>query len=109
MTKVQPSGNLRMIPVDRIEVLNPRDRNKQVFEQIVENIKTVGLKKPITAHPATARGGGVNDFSKRLGILSNVTSPVKTTCFFQSGGVVFAQSAFHVLHTDSPGYGRHPE
>ena len=48
MTKKQPMGNLRMIPVDRIEVLNPRERNKQVFEGIVENIKSVGLKKPIT-------------------------------------------------------------
>ena len=34
MTKKQPVGNLRMIPVDRIEVLNPRERNKQVFEGI---------------------------------------------------------------------------
>ena len=48
MRKKQPAGNLRMIPVDRIEVLNPRERNKQVFEGIVENIKSVGLKKPIT-------------------------------------------------------------
>ena len=35
MTKKQPVGDLRMIPVDRIEVLNPRERNKQVFEGIV--------------------------------------------------------------------------
>ena len=32
----------------------PRERNKQVFEQIVDNIKSVGLKKPITV---TARPG----------------------------------------------------
>lgn len=41
-------GELRMIPIAQIEVLNPRERNKQVFEQIVGNIKSVGLKKPIT-------------------------------------------------------------
>ena len=58
MTNKHPSANLRMIPVDRIEVLNPRDRNKQVFEQIVENIKTVGLKKPITVTPRPGDDGG---------------------------------------------------
>lgn len=57
MTKKQPVGDLRMIPVDRIEVLNPRERNKQVFEGIVENIKSVGLKKPITVTPRPGEGG----------------------------------------------------
>ncbi|WP_262694134.1 plasmid partitioning protein RepB C-terminal domain-containing protein [Kordiimonas aquimaris] len=37
-----------MIAVDQIEILNSRDRNLTVFEEIVENIKTIGLKKPIT-------------------------------------------------------------
>jgi len=58
MTKKQPVGDLRMIPIDRIEVLNPRDRNKAVFDQIVENIKSVGLKKPITVTPRPAEDGG---------------------------------------------------
>lgn len=57
MTKMQTVGNLRMIPVDRIEVLNPRERNKQVFEGIVENIKSVGLKKPITVTPRPGEDG----------------------------------------------------
>jgi ParB family chromosome partitioning protein len=38
-----------MIPVDRIEVLNTRERNGKVFEKIVGNIKTIGLKKPVGA------------------------------------------------------------
>ncbi len=42
-------SNLRMIPVDRIEVLNTRERNGKVFEKIVGNIKTIGLKKPVGA------------------------------------------------------------
>ena len=54
MTQHHPMGELRMIPIAQIEVLNPRERNKQVFEQIVDNIKSVGLKKPITV---TARPG----------------------------------------------------
>ena len=57
MSKKQSVGNLRMIPVDRIEILNPRERNKQVFEGIVENIKSVGLKKPITVTPRPGDDG----------------------------------------------------
>ena len=39
---------VRLIPIDQIEVLNSRDRNTKVFEEIVGNIKSIGLKKPIT-------------------------------------------------------------
>ena len=37
-----------LVPIDRIEILNSRDRNLKVFEEIVDNIRTIGLKKPIT-------------------------------------------------------------
>ena len=37
-----------MIPVDQINVLNPRIRNKIVFQTIVSNISNLGLKRPIT-------------------------------------------------------------
>lgn len=37
-----------LVPIDRIEVLNSRDRNMKVFEEIVDNIRAIGLKKPIT-------------------------------------------------------------
>lgn len=57
MTKLKTVANLRLIPVDRIEVLNPRERNKQIFEGIVENIKSVGLKKPITVTPRPGDDG----------------------------------------------------
>ena len=39
---------VRLIPIDQIEVLNSRDRNTKIFEEIVGNIKSIGLKKPIT-------------------------------------------------------------
>jgi len=39
---------VRMIPVNRIRIVNPRSRDKKKFERIVENISIVGLKKPIT-------------------------------------------------------------
>src|SRR5258706_13935481 len=39
---------VQMIPVDQINVLNPRSRNKIVFQTIVSNISNLGLKRPIT-------------------------------------------------------------
>jgi ParB family chromosome partitioning protein len=39
---------VRMIPIDKIHVLNPRARGKAKFKEIVANIHKVGLKKPIT-------------------------------------------------------------
>ena len=46
--------SVAMVPIARIEVLNSRDRNMKVFEEIVENIRAIGLKKPITV---TGRDG----------------------------------------------------
>jgi ParB family chromosome partitioning protein len=39
---------VEMIPVDRINVVNPRVRNKKIFREIVSNIAELGLKRPIT-------------------------------------------------------------
>jgi ParB family chromosome partitioning protein len=39
---------VELIPVDRITVINPRVRNKKVFNEITSNIAEIGLKKPIT-------------------------------------------------------------
>lgn len=46
---------VQQVALDRIQVLNPRDRNQRGFESIVESIRNVGLKKPIvvTARPST--------------------------------------------------------
>lgn len=41
-------SRVRMIPVDRVRVVNPRSRDKKKFDRIVENISAIGLKKPIT-------------------------------------------------------------
>ena len=38
----------QMIPIDQINVLSPRSRNKGIFDSIVSNISHLGLKKPIT-------------------------------------------------------------
>jgi ParB family chromosome partitioning protein len=39
---------VQMIPVNQINVLNPRSRNKVTFQGIVANISNLGLKRPIT-------------------------------------------------------------
>jgi ParB family transcriptional regulator, chromosome partitioning protein len=39
---------VQMIPIYQINILNPRTRNRVVFQGIVSNISNIGLKKPIT-------------------------------------------------------------
>lgn len=48
MSKHARQAQLKMIPIAAIEVLNPRERNQRIFDDIVGNIKQIGLKKPIT-------------------------------------------------------------
>lgn len=57
MTETIRTGQMQMIPINLIDVLNPRERNKRVFEEIVTNIQTIGLKKPITVTPRAATDG----------------------------------------------------
>lgn len=42
---------IRMVPVDAITVVNPRARNKRVFQELVSSIELLGLKRPITVTP----------------------------------------------------------
>jgi len=56
MSRITREGeDIRLIPIDRIEILNPRERNQKAFREIVASIKALGLKKPITV---TRRGQG---------------------------------------------------
>jgi ParB family chromosome partitioning protein len=50
-------SEVQMIPIDLIETLNSRERNSKVFEEIVANIKAIGLKKPITVTPRLRSDG----------------------------------------------------
>jgi ParB family chromosome partitioning protein len=52
----QVAREVQLIPVDAIEVTNPRVRNKRVFKEIVENIAELGLKKPVTVAPSKRPG-----------------------------------------------------
>ena len=48
--------SIREIPLDRIEILNPRERNQKVFQEMVASIRALGLKKPITVAPRSEGG-----------------------------------------------------
>jgi ParB family chromosome partitioning protein len=41
-------NEVRMIPIDKITILNRRTRGKKKFKQIIADIAQIGLKKPIT-------------------------------------------------------------
>lgn len=48
---------VRMIPISQINILNPRGRGKKKFAQIVENIASLGLKKPVTVSHVSGKNG----------------------------------------------------
>jgi ParB family transcriptional regulator, chromosome partitioning protein len=54
MTPKTPA--IRTIAVGAITVLNPRARNRRVFQELVTSIKRLGLKKPITVAERTSGG-----------------------------------------------------
>ena len=39
---------LENIPIEKINILNPRERNRKIANEIKKNIEDVGLKRPIT-------------------------------------------------------------
>ena len=53
MSQSKPKDPKRVttIPVDQIRFLNPRVRNRRNFQEIVQSIANVGLKRPITVSP----------------------------------------------------------
>ncbi|WP_439397070.1 plasmid partitioning protein RepB C-terminal domain-containing protein [Bradyrhizobium sp. PMVTL-01] len=50
-------NQIEMIPISRINVLNPRARNKRQHREIVNNIEAIGLKRPITVSRRDGDGG----------------------------------------------------
>ena len=61
MTDASLGPLVEMIPVDRITVLNPRARNQKTFQEIVDNIARIGLKRPITVTRRVEGDGDVYD------------------------------------------------
>ena len=44
-------GSIVLISIEDIHILNPRVRNQIIFEEIQQNIRSIGLKRPITVTP----------------------------------------------------------
>lgn len=57
MIPEQRNRTFKMVPLADVRVLNPRERNQRVFDGIVQNIKSVGLKKPVIVTPRTDEAG----------------------------------------------------
>src|SRR6266446_1240491 len=54
--------DVKMIPIERIRILNPRHRDRKKFELIVQSIRNLGLKKPIQVSPRSATDGNGADY-----------------------------------------------
>jgi len=52
---------VRLIPVEEINILNPRVRSQIIAEEIRQSIKNVGLKRPITVTPRKKKKGRMYD------------------------------------------------
>jgi ParB family chromosome partitioning protein len=60
MMTPRPAGRrIESISIDRITILNPRVRSRRKFQEIVDNIARIGLKRPITV--ARREGGDGQD------------------------------------------------
>ena len=51
------NDEVKLIPIDRIRILNPRHREKKKFAQTLQSIKNLGLKKPIQVSLRSAEEG----------------------------------------------------
>lgn len=82
------------IAIASIEILNPRARNRKIFDELVESIRAVGLKRPITVRraPGTLRyelvcGQGRMEAFVKLGqaqIPAVVIEATREECFVMS-------------------------
>lgn len=58
MKQKDRKAKIKMIPIERINVLNPRVRSQKIFVDMAENITKVGLKRPITVTPTGSADEG---------------------------------------------------
>jgi hypothetical protein len=57
---------VKLIPIDKIRVINPRHREQKKFQAIVQSIKNLGLKKPIKVSLRTAEEGDTCHSGRRF-------------------------------------------
>lgn len=58
MSSKTKASKVTMIPIEKVNILNPRTRNKKIFGAITDNISDVGLKRPITVTLCHSREPG---------------------------------------------------
>ena len=58
MKQKDRNAKIKMISIDRINVLNPRVRSQKIFMDMAENITKVGLKRPITVTTSSSSSDG---------------------------------------------------
>ena len=46
------SYDIQMIPIDKINVINSRERSEKSYQAVKGNIENVGLKRPVTVRPS---------------------------------------------------------
>ena len=63
--ETEHSQEIKVISVKDIHIMNPRVRNHKVFQNIVDNIAAVGLKRPITVTKSFGTHGNIN-WSRKL-------------------------------------------
>lgn len=51
-----PAQSIEIIPLNAIDVVNPRARNRRVFKEIVTSVAELGLKRPITVKRQEGEG-----------------------------------------------------
>jgi ParB family chromosome partitioning protein len=61
MSGARPAQRVEWIAINRITVVNPRLRNKKGFQEIVDNIAQIGLKRPVTVTRRIEAGGPFYD------------------------------------------------
>ncbi len=52
----EPEPEIQMVAVDAVTILNPRVRNKRIFQELVTSISHLGLKRPITVSRRSSKG-----------------------------------------------------
>lgn len=48
MKQASKAKKVTLVPIEEVNILNPRIRNQKTFDDIIDNIAEVGLKRPIT-------------------------------------------------------------
>jgi len=56
-TVAETCAQVQSIPIADIHVLNPRSRSKRVHAELVDNIRAVGLKRPVTVSRRATHDG----------------------------------------------------